>query len=222
MRKRDAAVAFVVVAVCLFLVGRFVLPRLARAREGRRDSCLNRLKGIGLGVSQYAQDFDNVYPWQVGVGDSRQAWRDLGMLYPNYVTRFRSFLCPSSRDRKLKAPRIPDEKGPLDPFAADLAISYSYCVDAREALATAWTWDAPSTVRLAADKKAGTAVGTPGNPAKLAAHSDDGRNVLYNDGHVRWEPGPHALDPDEDGDAIGEPKAKDYRDWWSNPPYYGE
>lgn len=122
----------------------------------------------------------------------------------------------------------PQDKEPLDPFAADLTISYSYCMDARGSLVTAWTEQAPTTVRLAADKKAGTRIGSPGNPMKLANHGGDGRNVLYHDGHVSFKAGPAALDPDEasssdeEGDMIGEPGAGNHRRWWSDPPYRGE
>jgi len=186
------------------------------------------MKQLGLGLLQYSQDFDDRFPWRVGSANSPEAWCDLGMLYPHYCIGFGSFLCPKSRDRRLKAPRIPNDKEPLDPFAADLTISYSYCMDARGSLVTAWTEQAPTTVRLAADKKAGTRIGSPGNPMKLANHGGDGRNVLYHDGHVSFKAGPAALDPDEasssdeEGDMIGEPGAGNHRRWWSDPPYRGE
>ncbi len=225
MRRPFPIAEVVVVLLVVFLVVRFVLPLFARVRDGRRGPCLSNLKQLGLAAKQYAQDFDDRYPWHVGVENRWDAWRDLGILFPNYCTGFGNFICPSSRDRKLRAPTTsganPD-KGPLDPFAADLTISYGYCMDARESPARAWTEDAPATTRIAADKKAGTRVGSPSNPAKLANHGDDGRNVLYQDGHVTWKAGGDALDPDEDSGAIGAPGAHDYRRWWSDPPYSGE
>jgi prepilin-type processing-associated H-X9-DG protein len=212
-------VEIVLVLLCLFLVACFVLPWLARSRDGYRDSCLNRLKHLGLAMKMYAQDFGDHYAWRVGVENPSHAWRDLGMLYPNYCARFENFICPGSSDLKLQAPSIPDDKDPLEPFAGDRAISYGYGIDATGTLVTGWTESSTPTVRLAADKKAGTRIGSPGNPAKLANHNGNGRNVLYQDGHVSWKAGGDALDPDEEDDAVGAPGAHDYRRWWSDPPY---
>jgi hypothetical protein len=57
---------------------------------------------------------------------------------------------------------------------------------------------------------------------KKVAHRAEGRNVLYNDGSVKWQRGIKPLDPDEKSDAIGKPDAADYSAWWSDPPFYGE
>ncbi len=213
-------VSTLVVLVVLFLLIGWFCDMLTP--EPRRSACLGNLKQLGLGMKQYAQDFDGRYPWCVGATDPHEAWRDLGMFYPNYITGLGSFICPKSRDRKLKDLSIPDDKRPLEPFPADRLISYSYSIDARGTPVTAWTENAPATLRLAADKKAGTPVGSQGNPAKLANHKGKGRNVLYQDGHVEWEAGGDALDPDEDHDAVGVPDADAYRRWWSDPPYHGE
>jgi prepilin-type processing-associated H-X9-DG protein len=71
-----------------------------------------------------------------------------------------------------------------------------------------------------ADKKAGIEI--DGKDATQANHKDDGRNVLYQDGHVKWKRGPDALDPDEDDDQIGKPYDRSFTDWWSDPPWYDE
>jgi prepilin-type processing-associated H-X9-DG protein len=187
----------------------------------RRSSCLSNAKQVMLALKQYSQDFNGSYPWRVAAEDPNEGWRDLGMLFPNYNSGFKSFFCPDSRDRPYVL-----NKQPLDPFARANSrdpISYAYCFDARDPDARRpWDDNALSTQRLIADKKAGTRIGSPGNPAKLSNHGDDGRNVAYHDGHVKWKVGPDALDPDQDDDAIGKPGAPDYRLWWSDPPYYGE
>jgi prepilin-type processing-associated H-X9-DG protein len=229
MRKTNPfEIVFVVVVlvVIAFVVRAMLIQR--GTRDGIRSSCLSNVKQIGLAMKQYSQDFDGQYPWHVGADDRDRAWLDLGMLFPNYCSAFKTFLCPTSRDRAftLRAPSGDKLQYPLEPFvSADLreVISYAYGVDAADPdNLRPWTENARSTVRLLADKKAGTAIGGPGNPAKLANHGDDGRNVLYQDGHVKWKAGGDALDPDEDDDAIGPPGEPRYSRWWSDPPYYDE
>ena len=111
---------------------------------------------------------------------------------------------------------------PLLPASTKETISYAYGIDARDpAHPRAWTDAASSVVRLLADKKAGTAIGSPGNPARMANHSTL-RSIIYNDGHAKWQPDTDAVDPNAEDDTVGAPGAADYRAWWSDPPYYGE
>ncbi|MBN1917677.1 MAG: DUF1559 domain-containing protein [Verrucomicrobia bacterium] len=204
-----------------------LLPALARARESaRRASCLSNIKQLGLAMKQYSQDFKEVYPWRTGVSEPNKAWCDLGLLFPNYCSAMKTFYCPSGNDRMWDSNSVAKKVAhPLDPFdmnSSKETISYSYSLDNRNGGSKPWTEDAKSTVRLLADKKAGTEIGSPGNAANCANHKDDGRNVMYQDGHVRWKAGPGALDPDEDDYSVGAPHKADYTRWWCDPPYYGE
>ncbi len=217
-------------AAILVMAFAVLLPHFAaggglfgRREDARRAACLNNCKQLGLALKQYSQDFRDIYPWRCGVLDPEEAWVDLGMLFPNYCTGFGSFICPSSKDRRVAAPAVPDDKKPLDPFKpADNTevISYAYGYDASGDAPTAWTENAKATVRLLADKKAGIEI--KDDLVKLANHKDKGRNVLYQDCHVSWRPDGAALDPDADDDTIGKPDADDYAKWWSDPPWYGE
>ncbi|MBN1918681.1 MAG: DUF1559 domain-containing protein [Verrucomicrobia bacterium] len=221
MRKTNP---FEIVFVSLMLVFAAAIfgPMVFRARETRHHTdCPSNLRQLGLALSQYSQDFDERYPWHVGAGDPDNAWLDLGLLFPNYNSAFKTFYCPQSRDRVgWDSAKIADKiSRPLEPFTSTgttEVISYSYGVDARTDAPTGWTEGAPLTVCLLADKKAAV------RADERSSHKDDGRNVLYNDGHVKWKASPGALDPDERHDEIGTPGARSYRRWWSDPPYYGE
>ena len=229
MRKSNPfEIVFVLVLLVLitFVVRGMLNERGLRDRV--RRPCLSNMRQIGLAMKQYSQDFGDRYPWRVGADDPRRAWLDLGMLFPNYCSSWKTFFCPTSRDRQFEPQWPSGDKlaNPLDPLAftdTKQVISYAYGIDATDPEnPRAWTENALSTVRLLADKKAGTPIGSSGNPAKLANHRDDGRNVFYQDGHVKWRAGPDALDPDEDNDEVGDPKATNFKAWWSDPPFYGE
>ena len=218
----------VVIAIIAILAG-MLLPALARAREqARRSSCLNNAKQIGLAMKQYSQDFREIYPW--GVDNINGAWRDLGRLFPSYNSGWDSFLCPSSKDQPFEPnagqPPPPDsgkpllKDNPLHPLKdeAKKRISYSYGVDYTQSTFVPWTENAASTIRLVADKAAGPQItnATKNN----MNHKDDGRNVLYQDGHVKWKAGKDGLDPDESDDDIGDDSYVNYNNWWSDPPFY--
>jgi len=248
-----------VFAVLLALGAVLLLSALGRAREqARRTSCLGNLKQLGLAMKQYAEDFDDRYPWNAGRTNPEEAWRDLGLLYPGYTSGPSNYICPSSREEGSRSARRmveeasrPSPPKPPDPIEANRrprfrlfrrpppsppyrgqpfestgsreVISYAYGIDARGGVLGGkhyaylpWTGNAKSTVQLLADKKAGVVL------TKRSNHKLGGRNVLYNDGHVKWKPDTGAVDPNADDDAIGAPGAKDYRAWWSDPPYYGE
>lgn len=56
-------IELLVVIAIISILSAILFPVFARARENaRRVSCLSNLKQIGLGVMQYAQDYDERYP----------------------------------------------------------------------------------------------------------------------------------------------------------------
>ena len=219
--------------VVIGLLVAFCIPSLDHARESaRRQTCLSNLMYLGHGLMQYRDDFGGSFPWRLGALDPNDGWRDLGMLFPTYVSDSDRFFCRSSLDKRSWLKRGFFRKTPgVEPIQSRdprALISYSYSHDARggvwagqQSACVPWTTEAASTVRLLADKKAGEAMVTRfGHMSREG--EPQGRNVLYEDGHVKWKVGDSAVDPDEESDAIGAPDAPDYTAWWSDPPYYGE
>ena len=239
MKAPRAIRAIVVVAACLGLLYALCGPHGPGWRHAvesaRRGTCLRNLVQLGVGMKQYSENFGDVFPWRVGASSPEDGWRDLGLLYPEYVSKPDHFFCRSSGDQRSQVERsfFREVRGlrrqgrgdllPIPSVGSRVVISYSYSRNASstaaDRMATAarpWTEKDKSTVRLLADKKAGLV------KTEKAAHGTNGRNVLYKDGHVKWKPSDIAVDPDEESDTIGAPDAPDYRAWWSDPPYYGE
>lgn len=83
----------VVIAIISLLVA-ILFPVFGRARESaRRSSCASNMRQIGLGVTQYTQDYDEHFP--VGsstFGDRGNGWA--GQIYP-YIKSSQVFTCPS-------------------------------------------------------------------------------------------------------------------------------
>lgn len=104
-------IELLVVIAIIALLAAILFPVFARARENaRRSSCQSNLKQIGLGLLQYAQDYDETFPaylrWNDGfngsfgfVGSNRFMndaflWADAVM---PYVKSDQIFVCPSRK-----------------------------------------------------------------------------------------------------------------------------
>ena len=231
---RPCAVSVGVLVVLVLVTGCLtwsVLPWHDKQED--RVSCRLNLRQIGIAMFIWAPEHENAYPWHIGRSNPHEAWRDIGLLYPSYVADFQVFYCPGSTDeipektaeargesRLWAASDIEVIIVPPASFDPSQVISYAYCFDARNEARTSWKSNAPNTLRLSADKKAGITI--EADDLDKASHNAEGRNVLYLDTSVKWQAGLEALDPDEDDNDIGKPGTKNFSDWWSDPPWYDE
>ena len=88
-------IELLVVIAIIAILAAILFPVFARARENaRRSSCQSNLKQIGLGIIQYAQDYDETMPRdKITVNGTNYAW-SLGV-FP-YIKSTQVFACPSN------------------------------------------------------------------------------------------------------------------------------
>jgi prepilin-type N-terminal cleavage/methylation domain-containing protein/prepilin-type processing-associated H-X9-DG protein len=76
VRRGFTLIELLVVIAIIAILAAILFPVFSRARENaRRTSCLSNLKQIGLGIMQYAQDYDEYYvaAYQKGPGTNNHA-----------------------------------------------------------------------------------------------------------------------------------------------------
>jgi prepilin-type N-terminal cleavage/methylation domain-containing protein/prepilin-type processing-associated H-X9-DG protein len=116
-RRTKAAftlIELLVVIAIIALLAAILFPVFARARENaRKSSCANNLKQIGIGIRQYTQDFDELYPITTtntatpNTGTGRGWAFNMGP----YLKNLQIFQCPSEPNR---ASDDPDNSGYTD------------------------------------------------------------------------------------------------------------
>ncbi|PQV63855.1 hypothetical protein B1R32_10862 [Abditibacterium utsteinense] len=89
-------IELLVVIAIISILAAILFPVFGRARENaRRASCQSNLKQIGLGLQQYAQDYDG---WTSGSVIAGLAWPSV--IFP-YVKSQQLFACPSGEQEKV-------------------------------------------------------------------------------------------------------------------------
>jgi len=100
MRRRRPAftlIELLVVIAIIAILAAILFPVFAQARDKARQSmCLSNVRQMGVALSMYVQDYDETYPWAIGLpADTTPAW---GGLISPYVKNLAVFQCPSQGD----------------------------------------------------------------------------------------------------------------------------
>ncbi len=96
-RKAFTLIELLVVIAIIALLAAILFPVFSRARENaRKSSCANNLKQLGVGVAQYVQDYDEIWPMIWNGNTNVYNWAPGE--FP-YVKSYQVYRCPSdSRD----------------------------------------------------------------------------------------------------------------------------
>ncbi len=95
-------IELLVVVAIIAILAAILFPVFGRARENaRRTACLSNVKQIGLGLMQYAQDYDETFPARsISVGGSAVSWRQV--IQP-YLKSTQVAACPSNKRNEMQA-----------------------------------------------------------------------------------------------------------------------
>ena len=99
VRSGFTLIELLVVIAIIAILAAILFPVFARARENaRKSTCQSNLKQLGLGLMQYAQDYDEGYPMTAFgpyAGGAYAYWYT-DLLMP-YVKNTQIFVCPSQK-----------------------------------------------------------------------------------------------------------------------------
>ena len=109
-RRGFTLIELLVVIAIIAILAAILFPVFAKAREAaRKSSCSSNLKQIGTGVMMYAQDYDEILPFQQSLGAATPRypangtdlintgdWAEVSDRIFPYVKNRQVFACPSS------------------------------------------------------------------------------------------------------------------------------
>jgi prepilin-type N-terminal cleavage/methylation domain-containing protein/prepilin-type processing-associated H-X9-DG protein len=200
-------IELLVVIAIIAILAAILFPVFARARENaRRASCASNLKQLGLGMMQYAQDYDEKYASISGaVGGDGLAVRTtpvgsagglnyysvngnywagwVAKIYP-YVRSEQVYVCPSDA---------------VTTYGVSYGLPYNYLDSTKTALPLPIYFggtDGPALARFQNPAESAMIIekGAGGGDQYVlsgqyyvcAPHHFDGGNVTFVDGHVKW------------------------------------
>jgi prepilin-type N-terminal cleavage/methylation domain-containing protein/prepilin-type processing-associated H-X9-DG protein len=184
-RRGFTLIELLVVIAIIAILAAILFPVFAKAREkARQTSCLSNVKQLALGLLQYAQDYDEIFPGYSGygpviypnggTGSAYWAWR----IYP-YVKNVQVYNCPSATTAWQGQPNGSD---------VTIGVSVYLCGGATSLGTIVY----PSQTALLGDTEGGASyvffnvwyagAGTRG----LSPRHNEGGNLGYADGHAKW------------------------------------
>lgn len=201
--KGFTLIELLVVIAIIALLAAILFPVFARARENaRKSACLNNMKQIGLGIAQYAQDYDETLPVQapsytvtgfpagadpVVAGVPISSGQSIADKLHTYLKNSQIWTCPSTSGSNIYSYHY---SGCLNGVALSDIAQTSKTMMMRDPGAPARYAGIYLRPRSAA--AGGLTCGTTEVNAERSSMTTgvtihfDGEDLLFSDGHVKW------------------------------------
>jgi prepilin-type N-terminal cleavage/methylation domain-containing protein/prepilin-type processing-associated H-X9-DG protein len=195
-RSGFTLIELLVVIAIIAILAAILFPVFAKAREkARQTSCLSNLKQLGLAVLQYTQDYDERFPWyrnvaiagyNDGVCSGGQSY--LSTIIP-YVKNVQIFTCPST------TPTPTFTYGTSNMVqTSNYLMNHALVLDANYNTLALNNADSARFIMMSEYRNYHTAFygylppSTDNWPIRngIYAHND-GTNLVFADGHAKWE-----------------------------------
>lgn len=195
-RRGFTLIELLVVIAIIAILAAILFPVFARAREkARQITCASNVKNLGMAVLMYTQDYDETFPLGAyAVPGGALTWHDLT---DPYAKNTGIWHCPSSQVKKADASGqltthfgynarylvgmdFSFQQAPVSLAAVASASETVLLSDASASVSSSWCGDDGKFLLLPGDPNADCW----GRPAFI--HTE-GANVLWVDGHVRWQ-----------------------------------
>ncbi len=186
MAKRSGftLIELLVVIAIIAILAAILFPVFARAREkARQSSCLSNVKQLLLGLTQYIQDYDEVFPhWRNPFNPSgSRYWHEITQ---PYVKNWQVFTCPSDAEQSIGYGYNCDYIG----YGSSTSISSDHkLAEVKSPAQTVWIMDCHSACAYK------PARWVPDRTDSLylyyvedASRHNGGSNVGFVDGHAKW------------------------------------
>lgn len=146
-RSGFTLIELLVVIAIIAILAAILFPVFAKARENaRRASCQSNEKQILLGVVQYTQDNDEIYPIGHNNGYGKDvAWTQI--LQP-YIRSTQVFQCPSDATKNIQWGTTPPPAGFTPPFHTSYMGNYQIQRENENAISLSSVTSPASTVYL--------------------------------------------------------------------------
>ena len=202
MRRGFTLIELLVVVAIIAILAAILFPVFAKAREKARQSqCHSNLNLIGRGLASYAADFDGAMPLLPIVTPGQEGTRTPAVWTmlcergdaPNSI----SFACPSDR-------RWNSKQGCVGPNTAK-ATSYAIRDEAfGQLLLQSGNGNFPAVIEYSGNDGiwlvATIDIKNQGIYVNMADRHNDGLNILFLDGHVKWRIGATFVTELKEGD----------------------
>ena len=180
-RRGFTLIELLVVIAIIAILAAILFPVFAKAREkARQASCLSNVKQIGLGMLQYAQDYDERFPHTGWSPTEQPTWPNGQVggnpwhvrIYP-YINNVQVFNCPSA-----------SVVWRGEPFTG-----IKYGMNANMTGVSMGTVRFPAETLLNGDTDGGASYAFQSNQQTdrwISNRHNEGGNFVFVDGHAKW------------------------------------